>query len=38
MDFSGHEALITHLYESVYVLDRDRKIIYWNEGSERITG
>lgn len=38
MDFSGHEALITHLYEGVYVVDRDRKIIYWNEGSERITG
>ncbi len=38
MDFSGHEALIQHLYEGVYVVDRERKIIYWNEGSEKITG
>ena len=30
--------LIPYLFEGVYVVDKDRKIIYWNEGSERITG
>lgn len=38
MDLFEHEALIPHLYEGVYVVDCERKIIYWNEGSERITG
>lgn len=30
--------LIPYLFEGVYVVDKERKIIYWNEGSERITG
>jgi two-component system, cell cycle response regulator len=30
--------LIPYLYEGVYVVDQKRKIIFWNEGSERITG
>ena len=32
------EELIPYLYEGVYVVDQDRKIIFWNEGSTRITG
>lgn len=27
-----------YLYEGVYVVDQHRKIIFWNEASERITG
>jgi two-component system, cell cycle response regulator len=27
-----------HLFEGVYVVDTHRKIIFWNQGSERITG
>lgn len=38
MEYSSYETLIPHLYEGVYVVDRNRTIIYWNEGSERITG
>ena len=30
--------LISQLFEGVYVVDTNRKIIFWNEGSERITG
>lgn len=30
--------LFNHLFEGVYVVDTQRKIIFWNHGSERITG
>ncbi len=30
--------LMSQLFEGVYVVDTNRKIIFWNEGSERITG
>lgn len=30
--------LLTHMYEGVYVVDKNRKIIFWNKGSELITG
>lgn len=33
-----NEDLIPYLYEGVYVVDQKRKIIFWNEGSECITG
>jgi diguanylate cyclase (GGDEF)-like protein/PAS domain S-box-containing protein len=32
------QRLMDHLFEGVYVVDKHRKIIYWNQGSERITG
>ncbi|MDI6453801.1 sensor domain-containing diguanylate cyclase [Peloplasma aerotolerans] len=38
MEFKYNENLIPYLYEGVYVVDKKRKIIFWNEGSERITG
>jgi diguanylate cyclase (GGDEF)-like protein/PAS domain S-box-containing protein len=38
MDIKYNENLIPYLYEGVYVVDKKRKIIFWNEGSERITG
>ena len=30
--------LFNHLFEGVYVVDKQRMIIFWNHGSERITG
>lgn len=30
--------VLDHLYDGVYVVDRDRRIVYWNRGAERITG
>lgn len=38
MDIKYSDTIIPYLYEGVYVVDRKRKIIFWNEGSERITG
>ncbi len=38
MDIKYNENLIPYLYEGVYVVDKKRKIIFWNDGSERITG
>ncbi len=38
MDIKYNDNIIPYLYEGVYVVDRKRKIIFWNEGSERITG
>ncbi len=36
---SGFErAVIDHLYDGVYYVDRGRRIRYWNEGAERLTG
>ena len=30
--------IIDNLYDGVYFVDRDRKITYWNNGAERISG
>lgn len=38
MKTKPHDNIIPYLYEGVYVVDRKRKITFWNEGSERITG
>ncbi len=32
------ENLLPHLFEAAYIVDENRKIIYWNEISEKITG
>ncbi len=32
------QDLLNQLFEGVYVVDRERKIVFWNKGSERITG
>jgi len=29
---------MSHLYEGVYIVDAKRKIVFWNSGSEQITG
>jgi len=33
-----HRTILDQLYEGVYLVDRDRKILYWSEGAERISG
>lgn len=35
LDLSG---ILHHLYDGVYFVDQERKIIYWNKGAERISG
>ncbi len=32
------QNFMSHLFEGVYVVDKSRKIVFWNEGSENITG
>jgi diguanylate cyclase (GGDEF)-like protein/PAS domain S-box-containing protein len=33
-----YEAMLDGLYEGVYFMDKDRRILYWSKGAERITG
>jgi diguanylate cyclase (GGDEF)-like protein/PAS domain S-box-containing protein len=33
-----YRRLLDQLYDGVYFVDRDRRITYWNEAAERITG
>lgn len=33
-----YRLILDALYEGVYIVDKDRKIIYWNQGAKRITG
>jgi diguanylate cyclase (GGDEF)-like protein/PAS domain S-box-containing protein len=33
-----HKAVLDQLEEGVYMLDRDRRILYWNAAAERISG
>lgn len=35
---SSYHKLLDNLYEGVYIVDRDRKIVYWNEAAEKMTG
>jgi len=35
LDFA---AVVDNLHDGVYILDRDRRILYWNKAAERITG
>jgi len=32
------KAILEHLCDGIYFVDRDRAITYWNKGAERITG
>lgn len=38
MNKTKYNDLLTYLYEGVYVVDQNRKIMFWNKGSEKITG
>ena len=33
-----YRQLFDNLYDGVYYVDRDRKIVFWNQGAERISG
>lgn len=37
-DSEFYKSLLDSIYDGVYFLDRDRRIVYWNSGAERITG
>lgn len=34
----NHELLLPDLFEGIYIVDRKRKIIFWNKAAELITG
>ncbi|HEV3330434.1 MAG TPA: PAS domain-containing protein [Bryobacteraceae bacterium] len=38
LDPSHYRAILESLSTGVYVVDRERKILFWNDGAERITG
>jgi PAS domain S-box-containing protein len=31
-------TILETLHTGVYVIDRDAKIVFWNDGAERVTG
>lgn len=33
-----HQALLDHLEAGIYMVDRQRRILYWNRGAEQISG
>lgn len=33
-----YEDILDNMYEGLYLVDRDRRITYWNRGAEKITG
>lgn len=35
---SFYKNILDNLYDGVYLVDRDRRITYWNRGAERLTG
>ncbi|MGA2429858.1 MAG: PAS domain S-box protein, partial [Candidatus Acidiferrum sp.] len=37
-DFDFFRTVLENLQVAVYVVDRDAKILFWNDGAERITG
>jgi diguanylate cyclase (GGDEF)-like protein/PAS domain S-box-containing protein len=37
-DNDFYKNILENLYDGVYLVDRDRKITYWNRGAEEITG
>jgi len=38
MGLSYDTNILPHLFEGVYIVDKNRQIVFWNEGSEQITG
>ncbi|MCJ7703774.1 MAG: GGDEF domain-containing protein [Anaerolineales bacterium] len=38
MDQGFYQGVLDNLYDGVYFLDKHRRITYWNQGAERITG
>lgn len=37
-DSSFHKKLLDSLYDGVYFVDTERRITYWNQGAEQLTG
>ncbi|MDR3775084.1 MAG: sensor domain-containing diguanylate cyclase [Terracidiphilus sp.] len=37
-DPAFYKDLLDHMSDGVYFVDRDRRILYWNEGAQRLTG
>jgi diguanylate cyclase (GGDEF)-like protein/PAS domain S-box-containing protein len=37
-DTSFYKGLLDHMSDGVYFVDRDRRILYWNEGAFRLSG
>jgi diguanylate cyclase (GGDEF)-like protein/PAS domain S-box-containing protein len=37
-DIAFYKELLNHIGDGVYFVDRDRRILYWNKGAERLTG
>lgn len=35
---NDYEMILNSLYEGVYIVDRQRKILFWNQGAKNITG
>ena len=33
-----YKEVLSYMYEGVYVVDKERRIVFWNYGSEQITG
>lgn len=38
MDANLHKSWLDNLFDAVYVVDRERRIVYWNKAAEEITG
>jgi len=38
MDAQSCQDILENLYDGLYIVDRDRKITFWNKGAEKITG
>jgi PAS domain S-box-containing protein len=38
IDPSIYKALLDQVTDAVYIVDTDRRIVYWNEGAARQTG
>ncbi len=37
-ELAFYKDVVDNLYDAVYFVDRQKKIIYWNKGAERLTG
>lgn len=38
LDDGYYKKILDNLYDGIYFIDRDKKIIYWNKGAEKHTG
>lgn len=38
IDPAFYKELLDHMSDGVYFVDRDRRVLYWNEGATRLTG